>query len=255
LDALFIRKGNVFQPTELTRGPWDPQAQHGGAAGALVGGELERIGDGRPFARVGIHFLKPVPLTPLEVTAEVDREGRRARRLRVQMRAGEDVVCTAYALQLSNADDTVPAIPLAGEPLAPPETGEEGPRFGVQPMFAGSGVDVRFVRGALREPGPAAAWFRLRVPVVEGEDVTPLQRALAAADFGNGVSSMISWDEYIFINPDLTVYLLRPPEGEWVGIDAVTSIDPGGIGLSESTLHDARGPFGRALQSLTVSRR
>src|SRR3954468_13919314 len=37
LDALFIRsKGNAFEPTELTRGPWDPNAQHGGAPGALL---------------------------------------------------------------------------------------------------------------------------------------------------------------------------------------------------------------------------
>jgi len=29
-EAFFLRDGNSFVPTELTRGPWDPKAQHGG---------------------------------------------------------------------------------------------------------------------------------------------------------------------------------------------------------------------------------
>jgi hypothetical protein len=78
---------------------------------------------------------------------------------------------------------------------------------------------------------------------------------MAAADFGNGISAAVGWDDYTFVNPELTVYFLRQPEGQWIGNDAVTAIDPGGIGLSEGTLHDARGPFGRALQSLYVSKR
>jgi hypothetical protein len=122
-------------------------------------------------------------------------------------------------------------------------------------MFGGDGVEVRFAEGHFHEPGPAAAWFRLKVPVIEGEPITPLQRAMAAADFGNGISAAISWEEFTFVNPELTVFLLREPIGEWVGNDAVTAIDPGGIGLAEATLHDANGPFARALQSLYVAAR
>jgi hypothetical protein len=93
------------------------------------------------------------------------------------------------------------------------------------------------------------------VPVVPGEAPSPLERTLAAADFGNGISAVVSWDDYLFVNPELTVYLLRDPVGEWIGLDSRTAIDPGGIGLAESTLHDEQGPFGRALQSLYVSKR
>jgi hypothetical protein len=255
LDAIFIRKGNVFEPTELARGPWDPDAQHGGAPAALIAGELERVGSDRPFARIGIHFLKPVPLTPLSVTTSVEREGRIARRLRAEIRAGDDTVCFAYALQLARGNADVPGVPLEGARLAAPETGEAPPRLLPGPTFAADGIEIRFVRGRLLEPGPAQAWFRLRVPIVEGEETTQLQRAMAAADFGNGAGSALPWDEFTFVNPELTVYLLREPAGEWVGIDAVSSIDPGGIGLAESALHDEQGPVGRALQSLYVSRR
>src|SRR3954466_16067497 len=100
VDALFIRKGNAFEPTELTRGPWDPNAQHGGAPAALIAGELERASDGRPFARLALHLMRPVPLVPLTVEIRVDRDGRRARRMRADLKAGDDVVCFGYALQI-----------------------------------------------------------------------------------------------------------------------------------------------------------
>jgi acyl-Coa thioesterase superfamily protein/acyl-CoA thioesterase superfamily protein len=255
LDAIFIRKGNVFEPTELARGPWDPDAQHGGAPAALITGELERIGDGRPFARIALHLLKPVPLAPLAVSATVERDGRRARRLRAELRAGDDVVCFAYALQLQGGDDPLPEIALKARKPAPPYAGSPAISPAPWRMFGGEGVEIQFVDGAFDTPGPAAAWFRLRVPVVDGEPTSQLQRAMAAADFGNGISAAISWDDYTFVNPELTVYLLREPAGEWIGLDSRTAIDPGGIGLAESTLYDEQGAFGRALQSLYVSRR
>jgi hypothetical protein len=255
LSALFMRNGNFYVPTELTRGPWDPNAQHGGAPGALIAGALEQIGDGRPFARIGVHLLKPVPLTPLELTTTVERDGKRVRRLRAELTADGEAVCFGYALQIQGSDEAMPDIPLAARIDDPPRAGEPPPRLGPERMFAGDAIQVCFVRGQLTEPGPATAWFRLRVPVVDGERVSQLQRTMAAADFPNGISSAVPWTDYLFINPEVTVYLLREAEGEWIGVDAVTSIDPNGIGLADATLHDERGPFGRALQSLYVSKR
>lgn len=255
LDALFIRKGNAFEPTELTRGPWDPDAQHGGAPAALMMGELERMSDSRHFARIAVHLLKPVPLVPLTLETEIVRDGRRARRTRADLKVGGETVCFAYALQIQAGDQPVPEIELTGHIADGPETGTPPPNFTGYRMFPGDGIEVSFVRGALTEPGPAIAWFRLRVPVVEGESPTQLQRTMAAADFGNGISSAVSWDDFTFVNPELTVFVLREPEGEWIGNDAATAIDPSGIGLAEATLHDAHGPFARACQSLYVSKR
>jgi acyl-Coa thioesterase superfamily protein/acyl-CoA thioesterase superfamily protein len=254
VDALYIRNGDVFEPTELTRGPWDPDAQHGGAPAALIAGELERVSDGRPFARIALHLLKPVPLTPLTLETEIDRDGRRARRLRADLKAGGETVCFAYALQLQGDPEPVPEVPLAGCIELGPDKGVSE-RVTDYTMFGGDAVDVRFVNGGFGQPGPATAWFRLMVSVVDGDPPSPLQRTLAAADFGNGISSAVRWDEFTFVNPELTVFLLREPDGEWIGNDAVTAIDPGGIGLADATLHDAHGPFGRALQSLYVARR
>src|SRR3954452_18901564 len=93
VEALFIRKGNGFEPTELTKGPWDPSAQHGGAPAALIAGELERQGGETPSARTALHLLKPFPLVPLTLETEVVRDGRRARRMRADLKAGDEVVC------------------------------------------------------------------------------------------------------------------------------------------------------------------
>jgi hypothetical protein len=255
LDALFIRNENEFEPTELTRGPWDPRAQHGGAPAALIMGELERHSDGRPFARIAFHLLRPVPLVPLTLDIEVVRDGRRARRMRADLKAGDEIVCFAYALQIQGDPEPVPEVPLCGAIPIGPEEGTIAKKVVDWRMFAGDGIEVSFVKGGLTDPGPATAWFRLRAAVVEGEETTQLQRAMAAADFGNGISSAVRWDQFTFVNPELTVFMLREPEGDWIGNDAITAIDPGGIGLADAFLHDQHGPFGRALQSLYVAAR
>ena len=75
-----------YVATELTRGPWDPGHQHAGPPAALVGRELERLGEGRiggpggPAAQVGrltYEVLRPVPIGRLTVTGRVERPGRR----------------------------------------------------------------------------------------------------------------------------------------------------------------------------------
>lgn len=122
-------------------------------------------------------------------------------------------------------------------------------------MFVSDAIEIRMISGGFYEKGPATAWFRLRTPIVLGEEPTPLQRLAAAGDFGNGISATLPWDEYLFINPDLTLYIDRPPVGEWICLDAETRVAPTGIGVSESILYDERGRVGRAMQALLIARR
>jgi acyl-CoA thioesterase len=90
---------------------------------------------------------------------------------------------------------------------------------------------------------------------VLGELPSPLQRVMIAADSGNGVAVVLDPARYTFINADLTVYLHRPPVGEWVCLDAVTLPERSGLGVSRSRLWDRDGPLGWALQSLVVEAR
>jgi hypothetical protein len=97
--------------------------------------------------------------------------------------------------------------------------------------------------------------MRLRYPLLAGEELTPLARLAATADFGNGISAALPFDRYLFINADLTIHLQRPPRGEWIGLDARTLLHVGGTGLAESVLYDVDGPVGRAFQTLVVEPR
>jgi hypothetical protein len=115
-------------------------------------------------------------------------------------------------------------------------------------------MDVRFVAGSFLELGPATVWMRMRHPLVPGEAPSPLCRVLVAADSGNGVSAALDYRRWRFINPDLTVHLLRPPAGDWVALEAATTA-AAGIGLADTALHDERGPIGRSAQALVIDRR
>jgi hypothetical protein len=115
-------------------------------------------------------------------------------------------------------------------------------------------MEFRFVTGAFLELGPATVWARMRHPLVAGEAPSPLSRALVAADSGNGVSASLDYQQWRFINPDLTVYLLRHPAGDWVALEAATTA-AAGIGLADAALHDEQGPIGRSAQALFVDRR
>jgi hypothetical protein len=103
--------------------------------------------------------------------------------------------------------------------------------------------------------GAATVWMRLRHPLLPDEPLTSLARVAATSDFGNGVATVLPFDKYLFINADLTISFDRRPQGEWVALDARTLLHPGGIGWSESVLHDELGPLGRATQALVVQPR
>jgi hypothetical protein len=108
------------------------------------------------------------------------------------------------------------------------------------------------VKGGFGQPGPATVWVRQRVALVDGESPTGLQRLMAVADSGNGVSNLVDPWAWFFINTELTVHTWRMPAGEWIGLDANTTIGPQGIGVATSTLHDQDGPVGHGSQALLV---
>jgi hypothetical protein len=257
-QALFLPDGPRFVATELARGPWDPGAQHGGAPAALLVRAFERLAghDGLLFARVTYEFLRPVPLAAIEVRAQVGRSGRRTALLEGSIvdDDGTELV-RARALRVRAADSVICAGPFDAPPVGPRAAApSEFFEWARRPMFATDAMEIHFTEGDFAEPGPAGAWFRLRVPLVAGETASPLQRLAAAADFGNGISSIVSWEDHLFINPDLTLYIEREPHGEWIHLAAETRIAPDGIGMATGRLRDEQGPVGRATQALVVQR-
>ena len=103
--------------------------------------------------------------------------------------------------------------------------------------------------------GPCAIWFRLRHALVEGDAPAPIERVAVAADSGNGISAILDFRRYVFVNSDLTVNLLRRPEGEWICLEARTLLGPAASGLAEARIYDEKGLVGRSTQSLVVRAR
>jgi hypothetical protein len=258
-DPFFHVEGDDFLPTMLCQGPWDPGSAHGGPPSALLVRAIERHepDDSLVIARVLLDLVRPVPLAPLRVSTATTRPGRRVQLVEATMTAtdGTELV-RARALRVRRVPDDVTAHAPAIEPPGFPGpdgpvtvTDEGGPRAGIA-----LGIELRQVVGQFRVPGPATAWFRLTAPLVPDEDPSPVQRAMVAADFGNGISQVLG-DAFVFINPDLVVHFEREPIGEWIALAAITRMTPGSGALASGVLYDTTGRIGQSEQSLYVGPR
>ncbi|MCI0678161.1 MAG: thioesterase family protein [Actinobacteria bacterium] len=253
-EALFTRVGDLFHPTPLTEGPWSPDAQHGGPPAALLAGAIEKAPSDTPMlvARVSVELLRPVPLRPLRLVTEVTRPGRKVQLVSAVLIHEDNEVARALGLRIRRAGlDTPFPVPEAVPP--PPETGRPPVFFTGAGGFATKAMEIMMIEGDFTEAGPGKAWLRLRVPLVEGEPTTGVERVAAAADFGNGISNLAGPERnWVFINPDLVIRLTRDPVGEWVFLDSATTIQPTGVGLATSTISDMTGSLGVAAQTLFV---
>ncbi len=252
-----------FELGDPARGPWRPDAAHGGAPAALLARaiEAEAAGKGLRLASFQSVFLGPVMLGPVELTVEVAKPGRRQMVVSAGLSAGGRTLIEARGVLLRKGSIELPReadlSPDEGEPMPAPESLrkiEEG-RWGNdgETAFHKTSNTIRAVQGGPEQVRPdGSAWFRLDSPVVPGELPSPAVRAIAAADFGNGLAHPVPFGEYVFVNCDLNVWLLREPVDEWIGLRSVTEVSPNGSGVTRTELHDRQGRFGTAGQSLYV---
>lgn len=251
-----------YQSTELTRGPWHPDHQHAGPPIALVCGAFEAAAQAHGLthiARLTANLIRPVPIGELQVQVTPIYVGRNAGHFSAQLLAadGKEVGMFTALAQRENPLELPPG--MAGHPLPmaprPPEDSPvahfpfAGRRVGYSDL-----VETREAQGRIFG-GPCAIWFRLRHPLQDGHTPSAYQRVAVAADSGNGISAVLDYQEYSFVNSDLTVHLLRAPVGEWVCLDARTWWGSNGCGLAESALYDQQGLIGRSTQSLAVKLR
>ena len=256
-SAYVARDAHSYEPSELTRGPWDPGHQHGGPPVALAGREIARAAEAlgmTHLARLTANLLRPVPIAPLRVEVATDYAGRNVAHFSARIQAGgREVVRFTAVAQREHA------VELPAHELPPAPTPPEALEPSVFPHRAGvvgyhDLVELRVAAGTLTR-GPCATWFRLRHPLVAGEAPGALERVAVAADSGNGISAVLDFRRYVFVNSDLTINLLRPARGEWVCVDARTLLGPAGGGLAEARIFDCFGLIGRSTQSLHVRAR
>jgi hypothetical protein len=257
-EAFYEQRGDSFVAGELTRGPWDPGAQHAGPPAGLLGRAIEGLDGADEFhvGRVTFEILRPVPIGPVRVEAEVVRPGRSVQLVEASLFGEEGELIKARAWRIRKGEVEIPAGLLSTETPPGPGEGSEAEFFETgQDAGYHTAMEWRAVRGGFLEPGPATFWMRMGCELVAGEEPTPLQRTLVIADIGNGISAVLAHGRYLFINVELSVHLERLPAGEWVCVDAVTLPRPTGVGTAESVLYDERGRIGRAVQALLIAKR
>jgi hypothetical protein len=247
--------GGRYRSTEHTVGPWDPAAQHGGPPAALLARAIEGESPSWPatVVRVGVDILSAVPVADVTVRSRVLRPGRSVELVEAELEAGGRTVLRARAWRVRAAELVYPPHPVPDDAL-PAFPGEATAWPGSRGGYL-EAMEWRPAAGRPGEPGPATVWGRMRYPLVPGEEPTGLQRMLVLADSGNGVSNVLPWTDWIFINPELTVHVAAAPEGEWICLDAETRVDGSGFGLASSRLFDRQRLVGRGAQSLYVAPR
>ena len=259
--AYTVLSPRTVRASVLTRGPWDPQHQHAGPPIAMVCRAIESVAQEHGLGHIGrltANLLRPLPIAELEIEVVTDYSGRNAAHYSARLWGeGKELARFTALAQRENEltlPDALDGHPLPQAPRPPDASTIQRMPFGRSTTGYADLVENRIASGSFFR-GRCAAWFRLRRPLVDDETPSGYQRVAVAADSGNGISAVLDFARYSFVNSDLTINLLRRPLGEWVCIDARTLLAPNGCGLAESQIFDQAGLIGRATQSLAVRAR
>ncbi len=251
--AFYLPDGDDFIATENTRGPWSNLHQHAGPPAALIGRAVER--EGWQVTRITYELMRPVPIARMSVSVQETRSTKRTRLMRASLSSQGTELVRANALLMRIVDVPVPPVAPPVTVPALPETLSENPfPFFQEAVGYHTAMELRFALGGFGQ-ARSTAWMRIRGELVAGESPSPLSRVLAAADSGNGITNVLDFKRFTFLNPDLTVALHRLPIGDWVCLEAYTHPESNGIGLAQSRLYDATGPLGHAVQTLLLTAR
>jgi acyl-Coa thioesterase superfamily protein/acyl-CoA thioesterase superfamily protein len=255
-DSFYLPRGDdTWLATVHTTGPWDPTAQHGGPPSALLGRAMQRCEprDDMIIARFTCEILSAIPVGEIGVQVRLARPGRSVQLIEGVITASGREVALARAWRVLRTQSPSAGPGLPPPPALPDHEAQLPPGGWVDGYL--SAIEWRMAHGVFGESGPATMWARMRYPLLPGEEPGPLERVLAIADSGNGVSGELDLRRWHFINPELSVHLLREAAGEWICLDAQTTISAGGTGLATSVLSDLGGPVGVGAQSLLIAPR
>jgi hypothetical protein len=237
----------IWLPTPLAAGPFN--GLQGGAVAGLLTAEIEAQAraEGLGVAvSAAAWFLRPTPMRPLRTRISVLRRGGRVSVIDNSLiPVGEDEPCatTRVTVAQERAIDVPGYMPMrrpASDPTAVPQVIPPAPHGG--PWF----MDAMEVR-----PAGAVSWFRLKEAVIDGAG--PLSRVLGPADWAHGIARPVR-GVVADPNPNLTVHLVRPPEGAWIGVMPETHWEPKrGIGAGRGTLLDRAGEIGSVSMAVALT--
>jgi hypothetical protein len=258
--SLYVPADGGYESTALTIGPWDPGLQHAGPPAALLLREAERASgiEGGQSVRLAYDIFAPVPVGPVQVRASVVRPGRRIELVEAVLTAvGERPLMRLSAWRMRTREDGAPESRAADHPAAAgwQDSRPETAGFFTEDVAYHRALEWRFATGSFNAPGPASAWTRPASELVAGEPMSPLQHLLVMTDAASGISASLDWGTTSFANIDLSLALHRAPQGEWLGMDAVTVLGGTGAAQCYAVLFDETGAIGRSTHALFVEPR
>jgi len=106
-------------------------------------------------------------------------------------------------------------------------------------------LQMRPITGSIGTVGSKRMWLREPRQLVSGIPLSAFLRAATVADLANPFSN--AGDKGLaYINSDLTLYLHRVPQGEWIGMDVVNHHATDGVAIGQVVLYDCNGAIGTA---------
>ncbi|MDX6742197.1 thioesterase family protein [Actinocorallia sp. A-T 12471] len=247
-EAVFGVEGDVFFPGPHAVGPWGADMMNGRIVGGVLAHCLEdRHGDPDLLpARLTVDLLRPLGMKQFTVRTSLVREGRRIKIADAEIVQDGTVGARASLVFLRRAPQPPghvwrPDDPMRA-PLPPAEPENNGHALFLWPHGHGE-VDPDN-RMAVWEGGARnSAWIRERIPLVQGAPLTPFVRAALAGDV---TSPLTGWGSagLQYINADYTLALTRLPEGEDIGLQAVSHLSADGVATGTVTVYDGNGPIG-----------
>lgn len=242
-----------FQPTEHAGGAWRDDELHLAPVAGLLIDHLERWrrehAPALVFSRFGIEVLGQIARDRIDLDIEVIRPGRTIELVETTAVIGGRTTIRARAWLLQ-ASDTAQVAEHAFDPLPPPEEFTETAWLKRWRGGLIAGLEAR--QSADTRPGRARVWVTGDIALIAGEEATALGDVAKFFDTANGVSMRQDPEVWMYPNVDLTAHLFRQPAGPWLGLDTRVAFGAGGVGQTNSVLHDADGPFGTLAQSLTL---
>jgi hypothetical protein len=251
-SAFFTPDGDAFAPAPIARGPWG-ETISGNYLGGLLGYVLERDEGDPDFqpARLTVDLFRPAALAPVWISTSITRQGRRLKLVDALMTQGDSVVARASGLFLRRGEqpaDDIWSTPVTMPPLPP--TPDPLPRglatlvwtYGKEEHTPGPGFGL----SAWEHAGPKYIWVRDVRPLVDGVALTPFTRAAMAGDMASSLTHY-GPGGLQFINADYTLTLSRLPEGNYLGLAAMTHTGHAGVATGVATMVDEFGPIGSAV--------
>jgi hypothetical protein len=259
-NAVFRRDGERFLPEPDACGPWAADKMHGGPVFGLITRAVEAAAPDADLVptRFTFDLSRAVPLVPVAVETQVVQQSGRLTLVHASLRSEGEEYVRASVLLLRRSDAGVTQHD-ATRPSGPEGLPTETLMRGALPNGAVGyhvRVETRWVPRSKAEP--LAIWFRMPLPLVAGEEPTPVQRVVQLADFANAVASISQRDRGVsqvpFINVDATMYFARRPVGEWFCIQEESVAVDAGISVTTCKLFDVEGLCGRVTQGRLANR-